>query len=110
MILQFNGSDDNWTSAEKGKIFAEKTNSEFVEFFGCTHGFCKPGKDGEIVSKQTINYHVDYPTSTELKAVWGTVATTGKLWHDAEFEYVDAKMDYDPWLQKELLLILCINL
>ena len=94
-ITVYHGSDDNWTSAEKGKIFAEKTNSEFVEFFGCTHGFCKPGKDGEIVPKQTINYHVDYPIPTELKAVWGTVATTGKLWHDAEFEYVDAKMDYD---------------
>lgn len=94
-ITLYHGADDNWTSAEKSKVFAEQTNSEFVEFWGCTHGFCKPGKDGVIEKGQTINYHVDYPVPTEVKAVWGMVASTGKLWHDTDFKTVDAKMDYD---------------
>lgn len=30
-----------------------------------------------------------------MESVWGMVATTGKLWHDTDFQFVDAKMDYD---------------
>ena len=102
-ITLYHGADDNWTSAEKSKVFAEQTNSEFVEFWGCTHGFCKPGKDGVVEKGQTINYHVDYPVPTELKSVWGMVATKGKLWHDADFKTVDAKMDYDQLATERII-------
>ena len=32
-VTLYHGEEDNWTSAEKGKIFAEETNSELCRIF-----------------------------------------------------------------------------
>ena len=54
-ITLYHGADDTWTSPDKGKIFAQETDSEFVEFWGCYHGFCKPGYDNHSVGEVIVN-------------------------------------------------------
>ena len=50
---------------ERGKIFARETNSEFIEFMDCTHGFCKPGYDDELAEQVIINHHAEFPNQLD---------------------------------------------
>ena len=93
-ITLYHGSDDTWTSPDKGKIFAQETDSKFVEFFGCYHGFCKPGYDNHSVGEVIVNHNAPFPIPTELPAVYKWIMK-GKIWKDTDFQKVDAVMSYD---------------
>ena len=101
-VTLYHGTDDNWTSAERGKIFAKETNSEFVEFFGCSHGFCKPGYDDEVAEQVMINHHADFPVPTRLKDVFSWIQK-GKIWKDTDMQRVDSKMSFDPMATQRII-------
>ena len=101
-VTLYHGTDDNWTSAERGKIFAKETNSEFVEFFDCSHGFCKPGYDDEVAEQVMINHHADFPVPTRLKDVFSWIQK-GKIWKDTDMQRVDSKMSFDPMATQRII-------
>ena len=94
-VTLYHGADDNWTSPERGKTFAKETHSEFVEFFGCTHGFCKPGYDEEIAEQVIVNYHAEFPVPTKLKDAFAYIQK-GMIWKDTKWKRVDATITFDP--------------
>jgi len=102
-VTLYHGSADNWTSAEKSKIFAEETNSNFVEFFNVVHGFCKPGYEGiETANNVIVNYHAPFPVPTRLRDVF-TYIQRGKVWKDTDWMRVDAKLGYDQMATERVL-------
>ena len=101
-VTLYHGADDNWTSPERGKIFAKETHSEFVEFIGCTHGFCKPGYDEEIAEQVIINYHADFPVPTKLKDAFAYIQK-GQIWKDTKWERVDAPITFDPMATQRVI-------
>ena len=101
-VTLYHGAEDNWTSPEKSKIFADETNSKYVEFFDCVHGFCKPGYDDEVAEQVIVNHHAPFPVPTELKQVYSWIQK-GKIWEDTEWQRIDAKMSYDQMATEQIL-------
>lgn len=101
-VTLYHGSDDNWTSPEKSKIFANETNSKYVEFFGCTHGFCKFGYDKNMVTQVVINHHADFPVPTEMHEVYYWIQQ-GKIWKDTSWKKVDVEMTYDQLASEKII-------
>ena len=101
-VTLYHGSDDNWTSSEKSKIFAQETNSEFVEFYAVTHGFCKQGYTDDIAEDVIINYHADFPIPTEMTEVYHWVQQ-GKIWKDTDWQTVNAKLTFDPMASQRVI-------
>ena len=101
-VTLYHGADDNWTSPERGKIFAKETHSEFVEFMGVTHGFTKPGYSREMAKQVIVNHHAEFPVPTDLKQVYSWIQK-GKIWEDTEWKKVDAPLDYDQLATERVL-------
>lgn len=101
-VTLYHGEIDNWTSPEKSKIFAKETNSNYVEFFGCTHGFCKYGYDRSKLDQVIVNYHADFPIPTEMKDVFYWVQQ-GKLWKDTDWKKVDVEITYDQLATEQVI-------
>ena len=101
-VTLYHGEKDVWTSPEKSKIFAEQTDSNYVEFFDCVHGFCKPGYRVKDESEVTINHHAPFPIPTELTDVYKWIMK-GKIWEDTDFQKVNAVMDYDDLATQRIL-------
>lgn len=101
-VTVYHGLDDNWTSAERTKTFAEKTNSEFVGFAGVTHGFCKEGYEDEIIKDVIVNYNAEFPVPTQIKDVFGWIQQ-GKPWKDTEWMRVDTSMTYDAMATEKVI-------
>lgn len=108
-ITLYHGSADNWTDCEKSKIFAEETNSQYVEFFDVTHGFCKQGYDNDMAKDVIINSHADFPIPTEMIEVYNWVQQ-GKVWKDTEWKKVDAVMTFDPMAAQRVISDLVLKL
>jgi len=101
-VKLYHGSDDNWTSSEKSKIFANETNSQCVEFFNVTHGFCKQGYENDLAKDVIINHHADFPIPTEMTEVYNWVQQ-GKVWKDTDWKKVDAVMTFDPMATQQVI-------
>lgn len=101
-VTLYHGTDDNWTSCEKSKIFAQQTNSDYVEFYSVTHGFCKQGYDNDIASDVIINHHADFPIPTEMTEVYNWVQQ-GKVWKDTDWKKVNAVMTFDPMAAQRVI-------
>lgn len=101
-VTLYHGSDDNWTDCNKSKIFAQQTSSEYIEFFGCTHGFCKQGYDNNIAKDVIINHHADFPVPTEMTEVYHWIQQ-GKVWKDTDWIKVDAVMTFDPMASDRII-------
>lgn len=101
-VTLYHGLADNWTSSEKSEIFAKETNSEFVQFFDVTHGFCKQGYNNDIAKDVIINHHADFPVPTEMVEVYNWVQQ-GKVWKDTEWKKVDAVMTFDPMAAQRVI-------
>ena len=101
-VKLYHGADDNWTSSERSKIFANETNSKFVEFYSVTHGFCKQGYENDMAKNVIINHHADFPIPTEMTEVYNWVQQ-GKVWKDTDWKKVDAVMTFDPMATQQVL-------
>ena len=88
--------------AERTKIFAEKTNSEFVGFPGVTHGFCKEGYEDEIIEDVIVNHNAEFPVPTSIKEVFAWIQK-GKVWKDTDWMRVDTSMTYDAMASERVL-------
>ena len=78
------------------------TDSNYVEFFDCVHGFCKPGYRVKDESEVTINHHAPFPIPTELTDVYKWIMK-GKIWEDTDFQKVNALMEYDDLATQRIL-------
>lgn len=101
-VTVYHGLEDNWTSPERTKIFAQKTNSEFVGFAGVTHGFCKEGYEDEIIKDVIVNYNAEFPVPTSVKEVFAWIQK-GKVWKDTDWMRVDTSMTYDAMASEKIL-------
>ena len=101
-VRLYHGEKDNWTSPDKSKIFAEQTDSEYVEFYDCVHGFCKPANGLNDVGQVTINHHAPFPIPTELTDVYKWIMK-GKIWKDTDFQKVNAVMEYDDLATQRII-------
>jgi len=101
-VTLYHGADDVWTSPEKSKIFADQTNSVYKEFFGCTHGFCKPGYKNEVAENVIVNHHAPFPIPTRIRDVFGWIQK-GKIWKDTDWKRVNAKLSYDQLATENII-------
>ena len=101
-VTLYHGANDEWTSAEKSKLFAEQTNSEYIEFFDVAHGFTKPGYTDEVAENVIINHHAPFPVPTELKEVYSWIQK-GKVWEDTDWKRVNAPLSYDQLATERVL-------
>ena len=101
-VTLYHGEKDNWTSPEKSKIFAEQTDSKYVEFFDCVHGFCKPAIGRNNAGEVIVNHNAPFPIPTELTEVYKWIKQ-GKIWEDTDFLKVSALMEYDDLATQRIL-------